>query len=634
MPDVTAGPNDEVLRRLLEAMTKYELRSHAKRLKLPIPSRSLKAEFVKGLLDHADRCAVLRQVGRLDDPDQTAAAPGVPWTKRYASALAVFGLFAGVSGIVGYDLGVSTPATSPAQEETLKKLDALCAELVRQRTADVVTEGGADRKRNTHAELRSGIEKAKEAGLTSAQLRKARAALLAVDGGVEEVLKLIPEEEALASFEDALASREDSEERIAHAIDKNRILGLALLNAERWEQAAAVFDRISLLNPTDGLARLAAAECFAKLQQWDRAIARYDEFVTGSSHEDGDAWDELVPMSAMERLCCALNSRGVTYGELNPPDRERQIADFTAVIDMGDAPADQRAKALCNRGSVYGKLDPPDREGQIADYTALIKMADAPPDQRAKALNNRGITYGQLKPADRKRQFADYATVIDMPDAPAAHRANALYNCAVAYGELEPPDREEQIVNYTALIKMADAPADKRARASYDRGNIYGQLDPPEREREMADFTAVIDMAGAPVDLRAKALFNRGVNYGKLNPPDRERQIADFTAVIDMADAPAAARARAFVNRGVTYGKLNPPDRESQIADYTAVIKMADAPAEPRARALYNRALRYLQLGDIERARVDLVATLEVNGAPSTVRRGAERLLRDLHDKR
>ena len=71
---------------------------------------------------------------------------------------------------------------------------------------------------------------------------------------------------------------------------------------------------------------------------------------------------------------------------------ERALADYTAVIDMADAPAEQKAMALVNRGVTHGQRG--DIERALADYTAVIDMADAPAEQKAMALVNRGVTLG------------------------------------------------------------------------------------------------------------------------------------------------------------------------------------------------------------------------------------------------
>jgi tetratricopeptide (TPR) repeat protein len=63
---------------------------------------------------------------------------------------------------------------------------------------------------------------------------------------------------------------------------------------------------------------------------------------------------------------------------------EQAIADYTAVIEMPDAPAEQKAQALFNRGVAYGLQG--DREREIADYTAVIEMPDVPDELKARVV--------------------------------------------------------------------------------------------------------------------------------------------------------------------------------------------------------------------------------------------------------
>ncbi|HAU38929.1 MAG TPA: hypothetical protein DCX07_14600 [Phycisphaerales bacterium] len=47
----------------------------------------------------------------------------------------------------------------------------------------------------------------------------------------------------------------------------------------------------------------------------------------------------------------------------------------------------------------------------------MIEMPDAPAEQKEKALVYRGVTYGKLTPPQTDKAIADWATVIEMPDA-------------------------------------------------------------------------------------------------------------------------------------------------------------------------------------------------------------------------
>jgi len=123
-------------------------------------------------------------------------------------------------------------------------------------------------------------------------------------------------------------------------------------------------------------------------------------------------------LSAAHRAMVYFN-RGVVYDEQGKFDAA--IEDYTAVLQMPDAPAEDRAGALFNRGVVYdeqGKLD-----AAIEDYTAVIQMPDAPAEDRARALVYRGVVYDEQGKFDAA--IEDYTAVIQMPDAPEEIKALA-----------------------------------------------------------------------------------------------------------------------------------------------------------------------------------------------------------------
>ncbi len=65
----------------------------------------------------------------------------------------------------------------------------------------------------------------------------------------------------------------------------------------------------------------------------------------------------------------------------------------TSLLDYPELTSKLRAMALYNRAFTYGKLEPPRTEDEIADYTAVIEMPDAPTKQKRTALFYRGHTY-------------------------------------------------------------------------------------------------------------------------------------------------------------------------------------------------------------------------------------------------
>ena len=355
-----------------------------------------------------------------------------------------------------------------------------------------------------------------------------------------------------------------------------------------------------------------------KTQQFDKALELCNELnfidslsasfesanvlaASGDYEACAEALSRIIDMAdaTAEQKAKALVNRGVTFGQRG--DVEQELADYTAVIDMADAPAEQKAQALVNRGVTFGQRG--DVEQELADYTAVIDMADAPAEQKAQALVNRGVTFGQR--GDVERKLADYTAVIDMADAPAEQKA--LFNRGVAFGQRG--DVEQELADYTAVIDMADAPAEPKAKALLNRGVTFGQRG--DVEQALADYTAVIDMADATAEQKAKALLNRGVTFGQRG--DVEQALADYTAVIDMADATAEQKAQALVNRGVAFGQRG--DVEQELADYTAVIDMADATAEQKAQALVYRGVTFGQRGDVEQELADYTAVIDMADA-------------------
>ncbi|HUU19683.1 MAG TPA: hypothetical protein VMW72_21210 [Sedimentisphaerales bacterium] len=145
----------------------------------------------------------------------------------------------------------------------------------------------------------------------------------------------------------------------------------------------------------------------------------------------------------------------------------------TSLLDYPELTSELRAWALLNRGFTYGKLDPPRTEDEIADYTAVIEMPDALVEQKPRAFLNRGITYGQLDPPRTEDAIDDYIDIIEMPDATAEHKAGALINRGITYSQLETPRIEDAIADFTAVIKMLDASSKSKASAILMRGITY-----------------------------------------------------------------------------------------------------------------------------------------------------------------
>lgn len=127
------------------------------------------------------------------------------------------------------------------------------------------------------------------------------------------------------------------------------------------------------------------------------------------------------------------------------------IAGQTKVIESADSTPDQMATALVNRGNSYHKQG--DAVGAIADYTAVIEMKDAPVDRVAIALMMRAVHHVAK---DVASTIADYTTIIGMKEMPIAMVAGALVLRSWVYVDNRQPSKA--IADCTTVIKMEHAP--------------------------------------------------------------------------------------------------------------------------------------------------------------------------------
>ena len=103
---------------------------------------------------------------------------------------------------------------------------------------------------------------------------------------------------------------------------------------------------------------------------------------------------------------------------------EEAIHRIDRIIDSPKTSPSGRAKALVNRGVRFGQQGNPERE--IADYTAVIEMPDAPAEQKANALGNRSwnsFVAGQIREA-----IADARQAVRLDPK----NVNALGNLAIS----------------------------------------------------------------------------------------------------------------------------------------------------------------------------------------------------------
>jgi tetratricopeptide (TPR) repeat protein len=341
----------------------------------------------------------------------------------------------------------------------------------------------------------------------------------------------------------------------------------------------------------------AIAEYTAAIQMLDASTAEtasrviFYRAVYGQPGKPGILIPSYVPVIQMPvnasrqigQKALALLGRGVAYGQRG--EAEKAIADYAAVIEMPDAPAEQAASALFSRGSTYVLLG--EAAKAINDYSAVIELPEAPAAQKVSARLGRGLMYSQL--SELEKAIEDYAAVIQLPAAPADQKALARLSRGLVYSQLS--ELEKAIEDYAALIQLPNAPADQKTFALFFRGLAHAQRD--ERDKAFLDFAAVIEMPDAPVNQRAIALFMRGRTYREMG--ERDKAIADFTAVIEMHELPDEQKAQAFYARGEAHSKHD--EHKKGIADYTAVIRMNNAPTSQKAMALCSRGWSYYLAG-------------------------------------
>jgi tetratricopeptide (TPR) repeat protein len=309
-----------------------------------------------------------------------------------------------------------------------------------------------------------------------------------------------------------------------------------------------------------------------------------------------------LPGAPAEQVAKALLNRGITHGQAGDP--KRAVDDYTAMIGLPGAPAEQIARALILRGITHGQMDAPQRA--IDDFTVVIGLPDAPVAEIAEALVYRGVAHGQA--GDLQRAISDFTEVIGLPSAPVEQVAEALVDRGVAHGQAG--DSQCAINDFTTVIGLPNATVEQTAWGLFHRGIAYGDAGDPQRE--INDYTTLIGLPDAPDELVARALIYRGITHGKMG--DTQREIDDYTTVIGLPDAPVQEIAEALIYRGITHGQMG--DTQREIDDYNAVIGLPNAPVEQFAESLVYRGVAHGQAGDPQRAIDDFTAVIGLPSAP------------------
>jgi tetratricopeptide (TPR) repeat protein len=298
------------------------------------------------------------------------------------------------------------------------------------------------------------------------------------------------------------------------------------------------------------------------LQYW--AEGKATEAQACIQEELAAATNQESKESLLREVSQMLIRRGLTHGEAG--ETQLEIADYTAVINLPNAPVDQVAKALYNRGVTHGEAG--ETQLEIADYTAAINLPNAPVDRVANALFNRGFSNGQA--GETQLEIADYTSVINLPDAPVEQVAKALFCRSMTHRRAG--ETQLAIADYTAVISLPRASVEQVAMALGMRSVAYIQAGDPKRA--VTDLTAFINLHGAPVNLFTKMLFIRGLIQHQAG--ETQLAIHDYTSLINLPSAMIEDVAEGLYWRGFAHLQ-NSQKVESQ-SDFETLTRLPEAP--------------------------------------------------------
>ncbi len=240
-----------------------------------------------------------------------------------------------------------------------------------------------------------------------------------------------------------------------------------------------------------------------------------------------EKWPSAMLNEMTQGLANAPEGLLIAMQSLNEGKTADAICCLDEAIAEEGAPA-MKAEMLLVRAVLHSSLGA--REKEMDDYTAVIDLPGAPVEQVALALLYRGFAYGEL--GDTQRSIDDYTAVIDLPGAPVEQVGLALLYCGFVRSELG--DVQHEMDDYTAVIDLPGAPVEQVAMAHAARGFVHSELGDPQRAID--DYTVVIGLPGASVELIAMALYARGDVLFKTNR--KQAAQADFEALVSLPEAP------------------------------------------------------------------------------------------------
>jgi len=348
--------------------------------------------------------------------------------------------------------------------------------------------------------------------------------------------------------------------------------------------------------PENTEARVLYGLCLALSQRYAEAVEQFDQVLE-------------VPRQTVARRALVLRMRGLAKAQLGDPLGE--VADYTAVIGLKDAPVEEIADALVSRGVTKGELG--DLQGEIVDCTAVVQLKGAPAEHVSDALAHRAEAKIHL--GDYQGAITDCTAAAQVEGALPVVVARALVNRGRAKGQMG--DAQSEIADCTAGVELKGAEVEEVSAGLVNRAAAKGRLG--DHRGAIADCSAAVELKGTPTEEMADALYNRGVSKGALeNLPGA---IADYTAVVDLKGAPVEITARALVNRALI--KADRDDREGAITDFMAVINLKGARAEEVGTALVLRGWLYVDQGKAKHALRDFNRSLKIPALPKNLEVGS-----------
>jgi tetratricopeptide (TPR) repeat protein len=348
----------------------------------------------------------------------------------------------------------------------------------------------------------------------------------------------------------------------------------------RWsltEEAVAACSRLIERNPKDADAYHKRGKAYYYLNNYDRAIADYDEAV------------RLTPKDVE-----VYKDRALVYKFKH--DYDRAIADMDQAVRL--APED--AKSYKDRASVYESRHDYDRA--IADLDQAVRLS--PKD--AEIYKHRAWVH--LSKRDYDRAIADYGQAITL-----APKDTDTYHTYLERGDAHngKSDYDRAIADFDQAIGLRP----KDTLAYHRRGNTYRRKG--EYDRAIADYDEAIRLDGS-----CFVYVDRGEAYHQKR--DYDRAIADADQAIKCLDPEISINPNLdlfYVARGRAYRLKH--DHNRAIADFDQAIRLN---AFANRAFVYNvRGEAYVDMGDYDRAIADYDQALKLDPSLTEARQNRAR---------